>query len=197
MWRVLGWCLRQCWRLPWWLKAAALVCAPLAALNLAVSFIGDSVVFPLSPYRVPEKWEALKAFVRHVPQCALRGHEDAAALAEEAERRHGLPRGLMAALVGVESEGRPHRISWAGAMGAAQLVPGTAALLGVVDPFDPRQSIDAGARYLKQQLQRTRDVALAVAAYNAGPGAVHGRVPVNGETEHYVRRVLARFGRDR
>lgn len=195
MWRVLGWTLKALWRLPWWLKAAGAVCAPLVLLNLAVAFIGDSVVFPLSPVRVPEKWEALKAFARHLPQCALHGHEDAAGLAAEAERRHGLPRGLMSALVGVESEGRPHRISWAGAMGAAQLVPGTAAMLGVGDPFDPRQSIDAGARYLKQQLVRTRDVALAVAAYNAGPGAVHGVVPSNGETEFYVRRVLARFGR--
>jgi soluble lytic murein transglycosylase-like protein len=78
-------------------------------------------------------------------------------------------------------------------MGPAQLVPGTAAQLGVKDPFDPAEAIDGGARYLAQLLQRTGRVDLAVAAYNAGPGAVQGQVPKNGETEVYVAKVLRAF----
>jgi soluble lytic murein transglycosylase-like protein len=72
-------------------------------------------------------------------------------------------------------------------------MPGTAALLGVTDPFDPHQALDAGARYLKAQLDRFQNVKLAVAAYNAGPGAVRGEVPRNGETEFYVAKVMRHF----
>lgn len=193
MWAVVRFFLKLFWRLAWWLKLGVVVCAPLAALNLAVAFFGSSVVFPLSPFFVPQKWEALKAYARHRPTCLLTGHGDLDALAAAAERRHGLPRGLMRAVVEVESGGRAHRISFAGAMGPAQLVPGTASMLGVSDPFDPETAIDGGARYLAQLLQRTGRVDLAVAAYNAGPGAVQGRVPRNGETELYVAKVMRRF----
>ncbi|MEW6433145.1 MAG: lytic transglycosylase domain-containing protein [Myxococcota bacterium] len=185
--------LKLFWRLAWWQKLAVLVCAPLAALNVSVAFFGQSVVFPLSPYFVPQKWTALKTYAKHRPGCLLRGHGDLDALAAAAERRHGLPKGLMRAVVQVESGGRAHRISFAGAMGPAQLVPGTAAQLGVKDPFDPEEAIDGGARYLAQLLQRTGRVDLAVAAYNAGPGAVQGQVPKNGETEFYVAKVLRAF----
>jgi soluble lytic murein transglycosylase-like protein len=101
----------------------------------------------------------------------------------------------MRAIVTVESGNHAHRISFAGAMGPAQLMPGTAALLGVSDPFDPSQAIDGGARYLAQQLRRTGRVDLAVAAYNAGPGAVNGSVPRNGETELYVAKVMKELHR--
>jgi soluble lytic murein transglycosylase-like protein len=166
-------------------------------LNLSVAFFGHSAVFPLSPFYVPEKWSALKAYARHRPWCLLTfGHDDIGGLTEAAERRHHLPRGLMRAIVEVESGSRPHRISAAGAMGAAQLMPGTARMLGVKDPFDPKSSIDAGARYLRGLLDRTGDVRLAVAAYNAGPGNVTDRVPHNGETEYYVARVMERLKAD-
>ncbi len=180
-------------RLAWWQQLALVVGAPLALLNLAVACFGQSAVFPLSPFFVPQKLAALKAYAQHLPSCLGRRHADVAQLADDAERRHGLPKGLMRAVVQVESGGRAHRISFAGAMGPAQLVPGTAALLDVKDPFDPAQSIDGGARYLSQLLRRTGRVDLAVAAYNAGPGAVQGRVPRNGETEVYVARVLRAF----
>ena len=103
-----------------------------------------------------------------------------------------LPAGLMQAVVAVESENTVHRISYAGAMGPAQPMPGTAAGLGVKAPFDPYESIDAGARYLRRMLDRTGKVELAVAAYNAGPGAVHGSVPDNGQTREYVAKVMRR-----
>lgn len=193
MWAVVRFLLKLFWRLAWWQKLAVLVCAPLAALNVSVAFFGQSVVFPLSPFFVPQKWTALKTYAKHRPGCLLRGHGDLDALAAAAERRHGLPKGLMRAVVQVESGGRAHRISFAGAMGPAQLVPGTAAQLGVKDPFDPEEAIDGGARYLAQLLQRTGRVDLAVAAYNAGPGAVQGQVPKNGETEFYVAKVMRAF----
>ena len=196
MWRVLKFTLRMFWKLRFWQQLVVMVCLPLASLNLAVAFFGSSVVFPLSPFFVKEKAHALVAYAKHRPLCLLTGHADLGTLADAAERKYQLPRGLMHAIVSVESGGRAHRISFAGAMGPAQLMPGTAALLGVVDPFDPAEAIDAGARYLSQQLKRTPGrVDLAVAAYNAGPGAVNGRIPQNGETEIYVARVMREMGR--
>jgi soluble lytic murein transglycosylase-like protein len=195
VWRLVKFFLRLFWRLSLWQKLVLVVCAPLLALNTAVAFFGNSVVFPLSPFFVQEKWQALKAYARHRPLCLLTGHGELSALAAAAERKHGLPQGLMRAVVTVESGNRAHRISFAGAMGPAQLMPGTAAMLDVDDPFDPEQAIDAGARYLAQQLKRTGRVDLAVAAYNAGPGAVNGKVPKNGETELYVAKVMKQLGR--
>jgi soluble lytic murein transglycosylase-like protein len=194
VWRLVKVFFKLFWKLPASVKLVTLVCAPLALLNTAVAFFGSSVVFPLSPYFVKEKVHALRTYAAHRPWCLLTGHDELGPLADQAERRHGLPKGLMRAIVQVESGGRPHRISFAGAMGPAQLMPGTAKLLGVKDPFDPEEAVDAGARYLAQQLQRMGGrVDLAVAAYNAGPGAVQGRVPRNGETELYVAKVLRRF----
>lgn len=190
MWRVTKFFLRLFWKLRFWQQLAIVVCAPLALLNTAVAFFGSSVVFPLSPFFLKEKWHALGAYAKHRPLCLLTGHENLAPLAAAAEKKHGLPRGLMSAIVSVESGSRPHRISFAGAMGPAQLMPGTAAMLGVIDPFDPEQAIDAGARYLAQQLKGKGRLDLAVAAYNAGPGAVNGRIPQNGETELYVAKVM-------
>jgi soluble lytic murein transglycosylase-like protein len=188
---------RLFWKLSFGQKLVVVVCAPLLAINGAVAFFGSSVVFPLSPFFLPQKVDALTSYARHRPLCLLTGHEDLQALTAKAERTHGLPSGLMWAIVQTESGARPHRISFAGAMGPAQLMPGTASLMGVTDPFDPPQAIDGGARYLKEQLDRFRDVQLAVAAYNAGPGAVHGVVPRNGETELYVAKVMRSFAQAR
>lgn len=195
VWRVVKFLGRMFWKLSAWQQLVVLVCAPLLALNSSVAFFGNSIVFPLSPFFVKEKWHALGAYAKHRPLCLLTGHGDLATLADAAEAKNGLPRGLMRAIVTVESGNHAHRISFAGAMGPAQLMPGTAALLGVSDPFDPAQAIDAGARYLAQQLRRTGRVDLAVAAYNAGPGAVNGSVPRNGETELYVAKVMKELHR--
>src|SRR6185295_7096832 len=100
---------------------------------------------------------------------------------------------LLKGLIRQESGFNPAARSGAGAVGLTQLMPGTAASLGV-DPSDPAQAIDGGARYLKQQLDRFGgDVTKALAAYNAGPGAVakYGGVPPYGETQNYVQRVMA------
>ncbi len=195
MWRVLKFFLRLFGKLRFWQQLVIVVCAPLSLLNTSVAFFGSSAVFPLSPFFLKEKWHALGSYAKHRPVCFFTGHGELGPLAAKAETKYGLPRGLMTAIVAVESGSRPHRISFAGAMGPAQLMPGTAALLGVSDPFDPEQAIDAGARYLSQMLKRTGRVDLAVAAYNAGPGAVNGRIPQNGETEIYVAKVMKALGR--
>jgi soluble lytic murein transglycosylase-like protein len=181
-------------RVPRWLPWALLALAPLCLFNLAVAFFGNSVVFPLSPFFLRNKALALGTYAWHRPSCLFRGHEPLDKPVAQAEAKYRLPRGLLAALVEVESNGRVHRISSAGAMGPAQLVPDTARMLGVSDPFDPADGTDGSARYLAGQLARFRDPKLAVAAYNAGPGAIVGReIPRNGETEHYVRKVMAAY----
>ena len=110
-----------------------------------------------------------------------------------AELRHALPRGLLEALVEVESAFQPDAVSRAGAMGLVQLMPATARALGVFNPFDARANVDGGARFLRAMLDRFGSVGLALAAYNAGPGAVlrSRGVPANSETPAYVRKVLA------
>lgn len=196
LWRVTKFTFRMFWKLRLWQQAVLVVCLPLLALNLSVAFFGSSVVFPLSPFFVKEKFAALKTYAKHRPLCVFTGHGDVDALATAAEKKYGLPHGLMRAIVEVESGSRAHRISYAGAMGPAQLMPGTATLLGVNDPFDPEDAIDGGARYMSQLLKRTGGrVDLAIASYNAGPGAVNGSVPRNGETEIYVAKVMRELKR--
>ncbi len=117
-----------------------------------------------------------------------------AALFRELERRFQLPPGLVGAVARAESGLNPRAVSPAGALGLMQLLPSTAWALGVEDPFDPVQNAEAGARYLRQLLERFHgDVRLALAAYNAGPGAVerYGGIPPYAETRAYVKKVLA------
>lgn len=117
------------------------------------------------------------------------GAVDAAATA------HGIDGRLLAAVVWTESGFRPGAVSHAGALGLAQLMPGTARLLGV-DPRDPLENLAGGATYLRAQLERFGRPELALAAYNAGPGRVRdGRVPDIVETQLYVVRVLERYER--
>jgi soluble lytic murein transglycosylase-like protein len=108
------------------------------------------------------------------------------------EARFGLPGGLLDALVWTESRYNPLAVSKAGAGGLGQLMAGTARELGVANRFDPRANLEGSARYLRQMLDEFGVVHLALAAYNAGPGAVRraGGIPKNGETPRYVRDVL-------
>lgn len=110
-----------------------------------------------------------------------------------AEAQYGLPTGLLDALIWIESRYNPIAISGAGAAGLGQLMPKTARELGVANRFDPHANLLGAAQYLRLMLDKFGAVHLAVAAYNAGPGAVErtGGIPRNGETPTYVRRVLA------
>ncbi|MGI9860096.1 lytic transglycosylase domain-containing protein [Moorella naiadis] len=111
--------------------------------------------------------------------------------------RYNLSPELLRGIVTAESGFDPRAVSPAGAIGLMQLMPATARALGVNDPFDPAANLDGGARYLRQLLDRFQgDTRLALAAYNAGPGAVeryHG-VPPYKETRSYIQRVLATAG---
>lgn len=112
-------------------------------------------------------------------------------VAKAAARRHGVPEDLFLRLVQQESGWNPHAVSHKGATGLAQLMPGTAAKLGV-NPKDPHQNLDGGARYLAMMYAKFGSWRLALAAYNAGPGAVekHGGIPPFTETKNYVRAIL-------
>ena len=112
-----------------------------------------------------------------------------------AEAKYALPVGLLDALVWTESRYNPLAVSRAGAAGLGQLMPGTAHELGVINRFDPLENLSGAARYLRQMLDRFGVVHLALAAYNAGPGAVERArgIPRNGETPAYVRNVLRRW----
>ena len=104
---------------------------------------------------------------------------------------NNVPVDLFLRLVQQESGWKPHAVSHAGAIGLAQLMPGTAKKLRV-NPRDPKQNLEGGARYLKQMYRIFGSWRLALAAYNAGPGAVkkHGGVPPYRETRNYVRVIL-------
>ena len=111
-----------------------------------------------------------------------------------AAQRHGLDPLLLAALVKQESGFNPDVCSHAGACGLGQLMPLTAAELGVVNRFNPEQNLDGAARYLSQQLQRFGRLDLALAAYNAGPGRVgRCRCIPEGEASRYVPAVLSHY----
>ncbi len=113
-----------------------------------------------------------------------------------AAKRHELDPALLSAVVRQESGFQPRAISSAGAMGLMQLMPETARALGVRDPFDPAQNIDGGAKYLRGLIDRYHGrLDLALAAYNAGPGAVDrfGAVPPYPETQAYVKNILATY----
>lgn len=119
-----------------------------------------------------------------------------AALITKYAKKHGLDPGLVHLVIQRESGYRPDAVSPKGALGLMQLLPATAAELGVTDPFDVEQNLDGGLRYLKQCLRRfDGDLALALAAYNAGPNrvATQGRVPDLPETKAYVTRILSAY----
>jgi soluble lytic murein transglycosylase-like protein len=117
---------------------------------------------------------------------------------KEVADRYGVRADLVAAVIEAESEFNPRAVSRRGARGLMQLMPQTAATLGVDDPFDPKANIDAGVRHLRAMMDRfDNNISLALAAYNAGEVAVikHRGVPPYRETRAYVQRILKRLDR--
>jgi soluble lytic murein transglycosylase-like protein len=119
-------------------------------------------------------------------------------LIEGAAARYSVDSDLITSVIAVESNFNPRAISRRNARGLMQLLPETAARLGVQNIFDPRQNIDAGTHYLRDLLLHYKnDLALTLAAYNAGPQRVHryGRVPPFAETQTYVKRVRTAYAK--
>ncbi len=144
---------------------------------------------PVLPPVVPRDGESTASLPAPTGEAAARFDD----LVRAAAAREGLDPSLVRAVVRAESNFDPQAVSPAGAKGLMQLTDATARSLGVTDVFDPAQNVAAGTRYLKQLLTRFGgDLPRALAAYNAGPGAVEqfGGVPPFTETEQYVRRVL-------
>lgn len=119
------------------------------------------------------------------------------AMVDRVAVKYGIAPELLNAVVRVESDYNPLAVSGAGAMGLMQLMPGTARSLGVKNPFDPLENLEGGARYLKAMFERFNgDLNLALAAYNAGPGAVekYGGVPPYRETVSYLKKIKDLLG---
>ncbi len=153
--------------------------------NLVSGFEEEEVVAPEPPAAVTAPAVPTAAYLAPASR-------DTKAMVREAARRSGLPPEFVESVAQVESGLRPDAVSPKGAMGVMQLMPGTAKTLGA-DPYDTAQNIDAGTRLLRELLLKYNgDVVKALAAYNAGEGAVdkyQGMPPYN-ETRWYVKRVI-------
>ena len=139
------------------------------------------------PYYPARNWKTKETKPLDVPYSNF--------IADSAQAQGVAPE-LVASVIAVESNFNPNAVSWRSARGLMQLMPQTAAKFGVTNIFDPRQNIDAGTKYLKELLLRYNgDLALALAAYNAGPDRVeqYRSVPPYRETRDYVRRVTEKF----
>ena len=119
-------------------------------------------------------------------------------ISQEAKRNNIDPL-LVEILIRHESNFRPYAISRTGARGLMQLMPGTATMLGVRNSYSPKQNVAGGTRYLAEQLSRFKNLGLALAAYNAGPGAVrdYGGIPPYAETRNYVASIAREYSQKR
>jgi soluble lytic murein transglycosylase-like protein len=124
---------------------------------------------------------------------------DLNAIVDKAARAHDVDPLLVHSIIKVESNYNAHAVSNKGAEGLMQLTPSTARMLGVSNSFDPQQNIEAGVKYLKYLKDLYKDDRLALAAYNAGPGAVdkYKWIPPYAETQNYVYQVGKRYGEAR
>jgi soluble lytic murein transglycosylase-like protein len=115
-------------------------------------------------------------------------------LVNSAAAKYGLDPALITAVIQVESNGNPNARGSQGELGLMQLMPGTAASLGVTNPFDPAQNIDAGSRYLAQMINQFGSIDAGLAAYNWGSGNMSRGAPIPPGVQDYVSKVLSQAG---
>jgi soluble lytic murein transglycosylase-like protein len=170
---------------------------PSSADSNYLEVAADSVVRVETTADVPEPVAAVKQS-NPVPTTTAPTKEEMHEMLTHAGAAHNIDEDLLASVVRAESGGQVRAVSRTGAKGLMQLMPGTASAMGVDDAFKPDQNIAGGTAYLDALLIRYHDnLALALAAYNAGPGAVdkyHG-IPPYRETREYVARVIREFNR--
>lgn len=158
---------------------------------------GQGAALPANPLSESQQPKPFQFFLQQAGAASLKSRKaEFQPLVETLSGRLGLDKNLVNALIQQESGFNPNALSKAGAMGLMQLMPGTAQQLGVSNPQDPAQNLEGGMRYLKGLLnQFNGNIPLALAAYNAGPGAVsrHQGVPPYPETQNYVRNILSLY----
>lgn len=196
-----------------WAAAAALLLAPAgaaagdlgSALGFAKDIMGEDAIEGWESYLEEAPDESLAQILFQsgtidtnpyqtlgTVRLGLRGLQETIMAAS---RRYQVPPALIDAVIRTESGYRPQAVSRTGAKGLMQLMPRTAAAMGVRDAFDPAQNIMGGTRYLARLLKKFKSLRLAVAAYNAGPGNVrkYKGVPPFKETRRYVKTVMLRY----
>jgi len=175
-------------------------------LGLGVLFVTVSAGYFLSGLSggreipaAPQEARVETAPAQSAPAVAdAEGEVDLDAYVKEVAARYNVPADLVAAVIEAESAKNPRAVSRRGARGLMQLMPKTAARLGVDDPFDPRANIEAGVRHLRAMMDIFGDnLPLVLAAYNAGEVAVikHRGVPPYRETRAYVKRIMKKLDR--
>lgn len=163
----------------------------------AAGSISSSRETSVLPFNVSLAQATGQAFLR---PASKRFSPEIEALIQKYSSMNGLAPDLVRAVIQVESDGNPRTVSHKGAIGLMQLMPEEVKGYGIRDPFDPEQNIAGGTRQLAEKLKLFNgDISLALAAYNAGTGAVrkYGGIPPYRETQDYVQRVLGLLGRSR
>ncbi len=158
-----------------------------ADIRVRVDTTGKKVFYNIPAPRLNSSTSAALSYSKRV--------EEYWPIISETSNRHGVDAELVKAVIQVESNYNHRAVSRKGAMGLMQLMPGTADRYGVKHAFDPKQNVEGGVRYLRDLLDLFRDTKLALAAYNAGEGAVqrYNGIPRYTETQNYVRKVLALY----
>jgi hypothetical protein len=165
-----------------------------SVLKQVTSVTGKPAAAGESFFTVPWMEPVAPRFVQ--PQCDPMATQELEKLIEQNAKQEGVKPDLIRAVINQESGNRPCAVSSKGAQGLMQLMPATAAELGVGDPFNPKQNVEAGTKLLKRLLAKYNgDVALTLAAYNAGSGRVDrdGGVPSIPETLEYVTSIIAKL----